>query len=182
MAARDPEDKRRRLIAAGLEEFSERGLAGARLDRIAKRAECSAGLLYSYFANKEALFDAVFAAIVQRVVDEVPITADDLPGYAVALHSAQRDNPVEVRFAAWYELERVDRDLEETRSAYDAKTAAVRSAQERGIVRADIAPERLLALVLAIAHGYRDPDDGRSGDGGAAIREAVARLVAPSPA
>ena len=47
MAARDPEDKRRRLIAAGLEEFSERGLAGARLDRIAKRAECSAGLLYS---------------------------------------------------------------------------------------------------------------------------------------
>lgn len=177
MATRNPEEKQRRLIEAGLAEFSERGLAGARLDRIARRAQCSAGLLYSYFESKEALFDAVFAAIVARVVAEVPITADDLPGYAVRLWEAQRANPDASRFIAWYELERGDEgSVPELEAANRAKVAQIAAAQERGTVADILSPEQLLAAVLALAHGYRGSETGAAD----AIREAVRRISAVS--
>jgi AcrR family transcriptional regulator len=171
---RDPEDKRRRLLEAGLGEFSERGLGGARLDRIARRAQCSAGLLYSYFDSKEALFDSVFASLIARIVDEVPMTADDLPGYAVRLHSARRDNPVEARFLAWHELERGDAEgLPEVAEANRSKVAAIASAQREGLVDARLEPAEILAIVLAIAHGYAGPEESAD----AAIRLAVARVT-----
>lgn len=177
MATRNPEEKRRRLIESGLVEFSERGLSGARLDRIARGARCSAGLLYSYFDSKEALFDAVFASIVERVVEEVPITAEDLPGYAVRLWRAQIANPVEFRFVAWYELERGDRGaVAELSAANEAKIRAIASAQEAGLIDSSIAPEQLLTLVLAIAHGWRGSEAGAE----VAIRHAVGRLIAVS--
>lgn len=44
--------------------FGERGLAGARLDDIARRAGVSKGTIYLYFANKEELFREVIRAIV----------------------------------------------------------------------------------------------------------------------
>jgi len=44
--------------------FGERGLAGARLDDIARRAGVSKGTIYLYFPNKEELFREVVRAIV----------------------------------------------------------------------------------------------------------------------
>lgn len=175
MATRNPEEKRRRLLESGLVEFSERGLAGARLDRIARGAHCSAGLLYSYFESKEALFDAVFAAIIERVVEEVPITAEDLPEYAVRLWRAQRANPAAFRFVTWYELERGDEGAVPALKAADsAKVREISRAQQAGLVDATIGPEQLLALVLAIAHGWRRSEAGAED----AIRHAVGRLIA----
>ncbi len=176
MTTRNPEEKRRRLIAAGIEEFSERGLSGARLDRIAKRAGCSAGLLYSYFANKEALFDAAFADIIGQILEEVPITGDDLPGYAARLWAAEAAHPVEARFLSWYELERTGgRSIPEHAAADADKVAAVKAAQHDGVVDDTVEAGRLLGLVVAIAHGY----DGPESDGADVVRDAVARLVAP---
>ena len=48
MRTRDPETKRRLLLEAALEEFAAYGVAGARVDRLAKRAGISAGLVYSF--------------------------------------------------------------------------------------------------------------------------------------
>jgi AcrR family transcriptional regulator len=177
MATRNPEEKRRRLIDAGVEEFSERGLAGARLDRIARRADCSAGLLYSYFASKEALFDAVFGDIIAQVVEEVPITPDDLPGYAARLWQARADHPVEVRFLAWYGLERGDRgNVPELESADADKVAAVAEAQRRGVVDDSVPAREILDRVLALVYGY----DPSSPDGADAVRRAVQLLVRPA--
>jgi AcrR family transcriptional regulator len=51
-----PEERPQQIIDAALEEFGERGLAGSRLDDIAKRAGLSKGTIYLYFPNKEELF------------------------------------------------------------------------------------------------------------------------------
>jgi AcrR family transcriptional regulator len=51
-----PEERPRQLIEAALDVFGERGLAGARLEDIARRAGVSKGTIYLYFPNKEALF------------------------------------------------------------------------------------------------------------------------------
>jgi len=53
---RAPEERPQQIIDAAFHEFGERGLAGTRLDDIAKRAQVAKGTIYLYFPNKEALF------------------------------------------------------------------------------------------------------------------------------
>ena len=59
-----PEERPRQILDAALEVFDERGLAGARLDDIARRAGVSKGTIYLYFPNKEELFREVVRAVV----------------------------------------------------------------------------------------------------------------------
>ena len=59
-----PGERPRQILDAALEVFGERGLAGARLDDIARRAGVSKGTIYLYFPNKEELFREVVRAIV----------------------------------------------------------------------------------------------------------------------
>jgi AcrR family transcriptional regulator len=56
---RNPDRTRQRILDAALEEFSRYGLGGARVDRIAERAEANKRMLYYYFGDKDGLFLAV---------------------------------------------------------------------------------------------------------------------------
>jgi len=56
---RQPAVTRLRILNAATAEFSAKGLAGARVDEIARRASVSKRMLYHYFGNKEALWLAV---------------------------------------------------------------------------------------------------------------------------
>jgi AcrR family transcriptional regulator len=56
---RQPAVTRLRILDAATVEFSGKGLAGARVDEIARRASVSKRMLYHYFGNKEALWLAV---------------------------------------------------------------------------------------------------------------------------
>jgi len=56
---RDAERSQGQLLDAALAEFSEFGLAGARIDRIAQKAGLNKRLIYYYFEDKERLFQAV---------------------------------------------------------------------------------------------------------------------------
>lgn len=57
--ARNPARTRERILFAALKEFASRGFAGARVDRIARRAAVNKRMLYHYFGDKAALFRAV---------------------------------------------------------------------------------------------------------------------------
>jgi AcrR family transcriptional regulator len=57
-AKRDAAASKRRILAAALKEFSDNGLAGARIDAIAARAKVSKPMIYSYFGDKEELYKA----------------------------------------------------------------------------------------------------------------------------
>lgn len=64
-----PEERPQQILRAALEIFGEHGLAGARLEDIAKRAGVSKGTIYLYFPNKEALFrEMVRSTIVEAIV------------------------------------------------------------------------------------------------------------------
>ena len=56
---RDADRTQESLLRAAMEELSQRGLGGARVDRIAERAGINKKLIYYYFGNKEKLFLAV---------------------------------------------------------------------------------------------------------------------------
>ncbi|WP_291362973.1 TetR/AcrR family transcriptional regulator [Acetobacter sp. UBA5411] len=57
--ARDAEATQKRILDAAKKEFAMNGLAGARVDIIAARAEANKRMIYHYFGNKEALFERV---------------------------------------------------------------------------------------------------------------------------
>jgi AcrR family transcriptional regulator len=50
---------RERILQVALEVFAEKGLHGATMSEIAKRAGLTGGALYRYFDNKEGVFQAV---------------------------------------------------------------------------------------------------------------------------
>jgi TetR/AcrR family transcriptional regulator len=58
---------RTRILEAALREFSEKGLDGARTERIAEAAGVNKALLYYYFQGKEALYAAALEMVIERV-------------------------------------------------------------------------------------------------------------------
>jgi AcrR family transcriptional regulator len=149
----DAEATRKRLLDAATAEFAGYGIAGARVDRIAEQARANKAQIYHYFGSKDALFDAVFDAIVVNTVREVPIDPTDLPEYAGRLHDGYEDHPEILRIATWYRLERAD-----TTSLLDVivqsnrhKVAAIEAAQQAGRLTTRWSAGDLLGLVLTVA-------------------------------
>jgi len=52
-----------RILAVAALEFAERGYAGARVDRIARRARVNKAMLYYHFGSKQALYRALLRQI-----------------------------------------------------------------------------------------------------------------------
>jgi AcrR family transcriptional regulator len=73
-------ERREAILAAALDEFSERGFAAARLDDVAKRADVAKGTIYLHFRDKEALFQEIVRAMLAPVVGSVEaLGRADLP-------------------------------------------------------------------------------------------------------
>lgn len=60
-----------RLLAAALTEFAREGRAGARTDRIARRAGVNKQLIHYYYRNKAGLYQATLAFAARAVVDQL---------------------------------------------------------------------------------------------------------------
>lgn len=58
------EEIRENILKAALQEFFEKGYKTAAMRNIAKQAKIPTGLIYSYYENKEALFDAVLRPVL----------------------------------------------------------------------------------------------------------------------
>lgn len=56
---RDAVATRGRILKAAKVEFAKLGLAGARIDGIARRAKSNKRMIYEYYGNKDGLFQAV---------------------------------------------------------------------------------------------------------------------------
>jgi AcrR family transcriptional regulator len=76
---RNPELTRKRVLDAAIEEFADKGLSGARVDEIARRAGANKRMLYHYFGNKEDLYLAVMeAAYKKKLEEEIELELSDL--------------------------------------------------------------------------------------------------------
>lgn len=80
-APQDSEARRRAILDAALVEFAAHGFAAARLDDVAHRAGIAKGTLYLYFADKEALFEALVRGAIRPLLDNLRQVADlpDVP-------------------------------------------------------------------------------------------------------
>lgn len=150
---RSAEVTRQRILDAATEEFAQRGIAGARVDRIAARSGMSKPMIYTYFGSKEKLFDAVFDAHVLANSNRVPFTADDLPGYAARLYDDYLADPALLRLVMWKRLERhEDGYLFTGHEAHDEQhIAEIAEAQRRGLIRSDLDPADIWSILIATA-------------------------------
>ncbi len=64
-------DTEKIILEAAREVFSEKGLAGARMQEIADRANINKAMLHYYFRSKEKLFDEIFKAAFAEFWPEV---------------------------------------------------------------------------------------------------------------
>ncbi|AMO55171.1 hypothetical protein GZ77_11645 [Endozoicomonas montiporae] len=85
------QQKRASILEAATNEFKERGVQGASMDRISERAGVSKRTVYNHFPSKEELFLDIANSLWQRVkaaesmeyVSERPL-AEQLKGFALA--------------------------------------------------------------------------------------------------
>ena len=66
-APRDPERTRAGILAAATAEITAKGLDGARVDDIARRAGVNKRMIYHYFGGKEGLYLAVLEATYSAI-------------------------------------------------------------------------------------------------------------------
>ncbi|MGE2714447.1 TetR family transcriptional regulator [Mycolicibacterium litorale] len=145
------EATRQRLLASATAEFAERGIAGARVDRIVAAARSNKAQLYQYFGNKGRLFDEVFSIHIEWLIAEVPLDGDDLPGYAVGLYDTCLQRPELVRLAAWMRLERNPFGDLLPGDPDAAKISAIAAAQAADHIDPAMDPADVLSMVTAMA-------------------------------
>jgi AcrR family transcriptional regulator len=71
----DPNQRRKAILEAALEEFAARGFAATRLDDVARRAEVAKGTIYLYFRDKESLFQELVRAMLSPLIGAIESAA-----------------------------------------------------------------------------------------------------------
>jgi len=87
--ARHPVRTRTQILDAATDEFSARGLGGARVDSIARAAGVNKRMLYHYFGNKEELFSELLRRKAGQVSDVRSKAPDRFPD-RLAYHQARQ--------------------------------------------------------------------------------------------
>ncbi len=181
---RDAQATRRRILDAATAEFSRYGLAGARVDRIARAANSNKAMIYAYFESKEGLFDAVGADLIAWHVQDVPLDVHDLPEYAAHVFDRYHKHPEVMRLVNWDRLERGGERVhpKEIVESVERKIGAIRQAQRDGVIGAHFPAHLLLELILALVELRPNLVEGSVDEQThaarrEAIKEAVARLI-----
>jgi AcrR family transcriptional regulator len=185
---RNTTELRGEILAAARAEFAQYGLAGARIDRIARAAQASKERLYAHFGDKEALFREVVDVDVAEFFRAATLRPDDVPAMVGELYDLARTRPEHLRMMTWARLEGLI--LGEPRADGEpipAQTiAAIEAAQAGGHVDRAWQPVDLLVILfgvgLAWAH-WPDPhavtdDPSVVAHRRAAAVEAATRIIA----
>src|ERR1700745_1891725 len=146
---RDSAATRRRLLHAARDEVTARGIAGARVERIASQANANKAQIYHYFGDKDGLFDAVLESFTEEAVGAVPIDADNLPAYAARLFDYHFDHPDLLRLVTWARLEgRTTPSTQAQRTtSYRRRAEAIKKAQRDGKVNEALSASQILDLI-----------------------------------
>ncbi|NUP28518.1 MAG: TetR/AcrR family transcriptional regulator [Nocardia sp.] len=182
------ERTKRLLLDAAVAEFCERGLAGARIDRIAANAGVNKERIYQYFGKKDQLFAIAVSREVAELTDAVHLEGEGpqaVIDYAERLFDHTCKTPTLARLLLWEGLELGNPVAEpERRASMRVKIADIRRAVP-GLTE-DLARE-LLLTILSLCYSWQalSTIDGLAKDnpapGGSRQRQrraAIGRFVA----
>jgi len=143
-----------RILSAAMREFAKYGFAGARVERIVRRADVSPRSLYYHFGSKRGLYDAVrqrlssqhFEDFVRGVTDE-PLIDRLLANIDVAMTARWQ---AWARLLMWEALDGGAGSAPYPEGTVPGDLLAIRAAQDRGEIARDLDPHVLTLSFIAI--------------------------------
>jgi len=169
MTVQRPKDalrSRLSILAAAEAEFSEKGLAGARVDAIASAAGLNKRMIYEYFGSKEGLYKAVLvevygrlsvleSAMLERDADVVERFRSLIALYFRFLH----EHPTYVNLILWENLNQGrflrEAGLQERKSpVYGRIRALFEQGRSDGSFRVDLDADQMLVSLLTYTFSY----------------------------
>jgi AcrR family transcriptional regulator len=155
---------RDRIVAAARDEFARYGIAGARVDRIARTARTSKERVYAYFRGKEQLYAFVATQEVAVAADAIQLDPANLPSYAGQMFDYFTAHPDHYRFITWGRLELSTHPADGAPDPYSqailGKVETIRRAQQAGDLDPTWDPVDVLALVSQIANAWISQPEG----------------------
>lgn len=165
--ARDAAATRRRILNAATAEFARYGFAGARVDRISRRARTFDRMLYYYYGDKISLFRVV----LENAYEELWRAEEALKLPGVAPEAGLRELVAftwryfvgHPEFIRLLNSENLQRGRNVRRSGRVGKLSSpfiatlkdlLRRGQARGVFRRGIHPVRLYITIAALAYFY----------------------------
>jgi AcrR family transcriptional regulator len=190
-AVRTTTELRDTILSAARSEFAQYGLAGARIDRIARAADASKERLYAHFKDKETLFRGVVAADMAEFFAAVTLRRDAVPEFVGDIYDLACRRPEHLRMITWANLEGLTLDpppIEDLESIQARDIGVIEAAQAAGHVDPAWRPMDLLVILFGVGLAWAQsphPDAITADPTIIAARreaavEAARRIVAPA--
>ncbi len=164
---RNADATRARILAAAKSEFARLGLAGARVDEIADKANANKRMIYHYFGSKESLFALVLEESYLDIRHaEQELELDDLPPrdaleklvtFTWDYYLANPEFITLVNSANLHKakhLEGSERLQEANRSLIDLVANILDRGVKDGVFRAGVDPLQLNITIAAVGYYY----------------------------
>lgn len=162
-----PEEKKKRIYDACLEEFAKMGYAGASTNEIVKKAGISKGLLFHYFDNKKNLFLYILDKAIAHSLDRFKTECRTLPadlfdriahiGMVRILIGNEEPLIYELLFNAFYKMP--DELRNELNQRYEKinkeETPTVLDGIDLSRLRFSIKPDKAISTVLIFLEGLQ---------------------------
>lgn len=150
---RDLERTREKILTAASAEFAAKGLAGARVDVIARRARVNKRMLYYCFGTKRELYREVLQRKLTQRTQFLDTLPDSIEHALIHIFEHATDDTDFVRMLEW---EALDSSSGATMVAADARralfakaTQKFTEAQKAGIIPSDVDPRHLFISFIA---------------------------------
>lgn len=165
-----PDEKKGRIFDAALQEFSARKFSEASINQIIKTAGIPKGSFYQYFESKEDIYLYMVEVIRQdkmEVLEHEEELDPDADVFAVILHTTKgyfeegKVRPGYLEAGIRMELDNGDIHAKAGRSSTEKFIQMVQRDQARGLIRQDVDPELVIALISAysLREYHRYPSD-----------------------
>ena len=150
-----PEERRQQILQAAVRAFARKGYHACRVSDIAAEAGVAYGLVYHYFASKEALLQAIFDETWGAMLDTIgsveqldePATEQVRKVTEIVLRTWKRDpDLVRLLVREVTRNQQLERETDEIERAFEALQRIVERGQAAGEFRSDL-DARLAATI-----------------------------------
>jgi AcrR family transcriptional regulator len=140
------------ILKTAAEEFAAKGFAGTAVSSVAKKAGVSVGVIYKYYADKEALFNACVARSLGALDETLGMAVngrtleEKIDSLITQIQKVSKENPEYIKLYHQITVSGTPAGKEQTAEMIEGATAKLyktllKEAAESGEINADISPE-----------------------------------------